>query len=469
MMEGWQPYPEYKDSGVPWLGEIPSHWEILRSGLLFREVVDTGHPDLELLSIDRFKGIIKQHETGRKERASEDRSIYKRIKKGDLGYNLMNAFMGSVGISPHDGILSPAYAVGRPQKPMNPLFYHYLYRTPIYTGEFDCCSYGIMYERNRLYNERFKPIPAPYPSLIEQDQIVRTIQYFEFLIKDYITKKRKTIDLLNEQKQAIIHQAVTRGLDPSVPMKPSGIEWLGEIPEHWDITKIRNLIFGIEQGWSPDCESKPAEIDEWGVLKVGCVNYGIFNEKENKTLPKRTKPLSEYEIHPGDLLISRANSLELLGSCSYVYNVRPKLILCDKLYRINYNNNIIDPEYLCYFLNSIIARYQMEREATGASNSMKNIVQGTIQNVVLPFPQLNEQYSIVNNLKLETNRIQNIISITSRNISLLNEYRTRLITDIVTGKLDVRSIAATLPNIEDIPLDIPTDEEPEEEYIAEEE
>lgn len=452
-MEGLQPYPEYKDSGVPWLGEIPSHWEILRSGLLFREVVDTGHQDLELLSIDRFKGIIKQHETGRKERASEDRSIYKRIKKGELGYNLMNAFMGSVGISPHDGILSPAYAVGRPQKPMNPLFYHYLYRTPIYTGEFDCCSYGIMYERNRLYYERFKPIPAPYPSLIEQDEIVRTIQYFELLIKDYITKKRKTIDLLNEQKQAIIHQAVTRGLDPSVPMKPSGIEWLGEIPENWEIRRLK-FISKITYGISPHESTYNSE----GIGSI-LINGPDEYSKEEFGITRSLK----WTVAPVKFASKGALLFCLRGSTT------GRLNICHDNVSIGRGVAAFEPYENPIFFQYFMMALKENLKESFRGSTFPSVTSKELNNYWITKPSNAEQAGIAETLHKKCISIIRMVSLIESDIKLMNEYRTRLITDIVTGKLDVRSIAATLPDIDDITLEETGEEEPEEEFTDEEE
>src|SRR5438132_1176473 len=146
IVKAFPSYEDYSHGKADFLPKVPSHWEVIRTGALFREIVDTGHPDLELLSINRFIGITKQSETGRKIRASSDRSAYKRILPGDLGYNLMNAFMGSIGVSGQEGLLSPAYAVARSRREIEPGYFHYLYRTPLYQAQFARHSYGIMYE-----------------------------------------------------------------------------------------------------------------------------------------------------------------------------------------------------------------------------------------------------------------------------------------------------------------------------------
>jgi type I restriction enzyme S subunit len=225
-----------KDSGLDWIGKVPAHWNIVRCGQLFREVVDTGHPEAGLLSIDRFRGIIRQSETGRKERASEDRSAYKRIRPGELAYNLMNAFMGSIGISDLDSILSPAYAVAKPIREMTPAYFHHLFRTRLYTTQFDRYSYGIMYERNRLYFDRFKTIPALVPPLDEQARIVDYIADSTGRVDAAIDIRKRQIMLLQEYGNNLMSEAVTgkldvRGLELPAIDEPELLGDLGQVEE----------------------------------------------------------------------------------------------------------------------------------------------------------------------------------------------------------------------------------------------
>ncbi len=210
---GLDPTVPLKPSGIPWLSDIPKHWEILRCGNLFSEVVDTGHSTARLLSIDRFKGIMLQSDTGRRTRASEDRSSYKRVRPGQLAYNLMNAFMGALGFSTLDGIVSPAYAVAQPRRIIEPLYFHHLLRTTAYTGEFNRQSYGIMYERNRLYFERFKLVPALVPPLEEQRQIARSIEEQTASSNAVLARAYREIDLLREYRTRLTADAVTGTLD----------------------------------------------------------------------------------------------------------------------------------------------------------------------------------------------------------------------------------------------------------------
>ncbi len=210
---GLDPNVKLKPSGIPWLGDIPAHWEVKRCGSIFYEVVDTGHPTALLLSIDRFKGVIPQSDTGRRTRASENRSAYKHVRSGQLAYNLMNAFMGALGFSDYDGIVSPAYAVAQSRMEVDPRFFHELFRTTAYTGEFNRLSYGIMYERNRLYFERFKLVPVLVPPLAEQRTIVLGIDNKTRNLHTAITHLDHEIALLREYRTRLVADVVTGKLD----------------------------------------------------------------------------------------------------------------------------------------------------------------------------------------------------------------------------------------------------------------
>jgi type I restriction enzyme S subunit len=210
---GLHPDVPLKPSGIPWLGDIPQHWETIRCSGLFREVIDVGHPNARLLSIDRFKGIIPQDETGRKTRASHDRGAYKRVRPGQLAYNLMNAFMGALGFSQYDGIVSPAYAVAQPLQEIETRYFHHLLRTSSYTGEFNRLSYGIMYERNRLYFERFKVVRALLPPLGEQKAIADWIEANTGTLTTAIARTEREIALMQEYRTRLTADLVTGKLD----------------------------------------------------------------------------------------------------------------------------------------------------------------------------------------------------------------------------------------------------------------
>jgi type I restriction enzyme S subunit len=228
-------------------------------------------------------------------------------------------------------------------------------------------------------------VELPFPPYGEQRQIALFLDRETAKIDVLIAEQWRLIELLKQKRQAVISHAVTKGLNPHAPMKPSGIEWLGDVPAHWELTKIKWLAKSIEQGWSPQCESYPAETQkEWGVLKVGCVNGGSFNPSENKMLPPELEPIPALAISRDDLLVSRANTRDLVGSAAVAERDHPNLMLCDKLYRIRFKADLYSPRLASYYLGSTPVRGQIELEATGASPSMLNIGQSAIMELVVP-------------------------------------------------------------------------------------
>lgn len=282
------------------------------------------------------------------------------------------------------------------------------------------------------------------PPFEEQKAIARFLDFKTAKIDTLIAEQQTLLDKLAEKRTALISHAVTKGLDPSVPTKDSGVAWLGEIPTHWKMTRVRFVIEDLEQGWSPQCNNYPADDDQWGVMKVGCVNGDQFDSTENKSLPDEIDPLVQYEITAGDILVSRANTKELLGSAALVRSIRPRLLLCDKLYRMK-ASTLVDSDYLVKFLRSSIARYHYERHATGASGSMQNIGQDTLKNLPLPLPPKSEQKTITDYLNNFGHEISSQIEKVERVIERLQEYRTTLITSAVTGKIDVREYSSPRP------------------------
>lgn len=248
------------------------------------------------------------------------------------------------------------------------------------------------------------------------------------------------LEKLKEKRIAVITQAVTRGLNPAAPLRDSSIPWLGQVPEHWEVKRLRFAVATLEQGWSPQCDNQPADDDCWGVMKVGCVNGDTFDPHENKALPAELEAKEHYELKPGDIIISRANTKDLLGSAAIVpADVRTKLLLCDKLYRVRTSEEV-DEEFLTFYLRTPAARYQYEREATGASNSMQNIGQDTIKNLIMTLPPSPEQKLICEAIRKSVLRLDKLMTATETAIARLTEYRTTLITAATTGKIDVRNV-----------------------------
>lgn len=450
MIHDLKPYPAYKDSGVPWLGEVPEHWEVKRNKLFMKEINErSADGSEELLTVSKYTGVTK-----RRDKISEEGKLltnaaslvgYKNVNNGDLVINIMLAWNGSLGASPVEGIVSPAYCVYRAEKNIEPRFVHYLFRTPLFTGVFKTVSTGVVDSRLRLYPEEFFRLQSLIPPLPEQTAIVRYLDHMDRRIRRYIHTKQKLIKLLEEQKQAIIHRAVTRGLDPDVKLKDSGVEWLDEVPEYWETIQLTRVLFSIEQGWSPVASEDKVQEEQWAVLTLSSVKKGKFYPQENKPLALSLEIPPNLEVKNEDFLLTRSNTRNLVGDVCVVEETREKLMLCDLIYRLRLDTNKLNPHFLMYQLLSPTGRRQIEGDARGSSSTMVKISQGHIKGWNILLPSLNEQVEIVNYLTNKCSSIDFVVNQAEQEINLIKEYRTRLISDVVTGKLDVREAAANLP------------------------
>ena len=437
----WKPYPDYKDSGVEWLGEIPAHWKVKR--LKFVAPSSTAKltekpDDLPYLGLENIES-----QTGRLLLDTPIENVESTVglfNKGNVIFGKLRPYLAKVVCVDFSGVCTTELLVLQPNALVNGKFLFYRLLSKDFIKLVNSLTYGT--KMPRVSSEQIGNLPISLPPLAEQRAIDSFLDRETARINTLIEKKERLIELLQEKRAALISNAVTKGLDPTVPMKDSGVEWLGEIPAHWEVKRMKFCLDSIEQGWSPTCENRPAELDEWGVLKVGCVNGVKFNPDENKALPAEMQPIPELEIKQGDVLVSRANTRELLGSASVVTKVRPHLLLCDKLYRLYILPKTVNPTYLVLAMGSSIIRFQLERDATGASNSMQNISQGTILNLAIPLPDMLEQHAIVAHLNIETAKIDALISRIRDGTEKLKEYSSALISAAVTGKIDVRGETA---------------------------
>ena len=436
-------YPIYKDSGVEWLGQVPEHWEVLpcRAIVHERTAKNEGAACTDYLSLMANVGIIPYAEKGDVgNKKPEDVSKCKIVTRGDFVINSMNYGIGSYGLSDYDGVCSPVYIVLKPQNDIvESRFAFRIFENRTFQTFAQSFGNGILEHRCAINWDILKPIGVGVPPMDEQKAILAFLDRETGKIDALVAEQRRLMELLKEKRQAVISHAVTRGLNPAAPLKPSGIEWLGDVPAHWEVKKVKHLTRSIEQGWSPQCEGYPAETEsEWGVLKVGCVNGGTFTPSENKVLPPELEPIPSLGIVSGDLLISRANTRELVGSAAVVGRDYPNLLLCDKLYRLRFIPDRCSPVFACRYLGSSAVRGQIELGATGASASMVNIPQSAILELAIAAPPFAEQHTITTFLDAELAKLDTLTAEAQRAIDLLQERRIALISAAVTGQIDVR-------------------------------
>ena len=447
----YKAYPEYKDSGVEWIGKIPRDWSILSLKRCVDGVTNgiwgtepNGHHDLVVLRVadfDRNRLVVSDEKlTYRSITKKEAES--RLLTKGDLLIEKSGGgdktLVGCVVLFDKDypAVTSNFVAKMTPNEGYSSRFLLYAFSL-LYDGRVNFSSIKQTTGIQNLDSDAYLMEKFCFPIKANQEKIANFLDYETAKIDTLIEKQQRLIELLTEKRQAVISHAVTKGLNPDVPMKDSGVEWLGKVPAHWEITRIKHVVNTFEQGWSPQCDSRPADKDEYGVLKVGAVNYGEFRADENKALPPELTPRKQYQIKKDDLLISRANTKELVGSAAIVGKDYPQLLLCDKLYRLRLNANAL-PSLIALYLSIAPVRGQIELQASGASHSMQNISQDVIKELPCLIPPLDEAQKLVENINGRLEVFNQITRKSQQQIQLMQERRTALISAAVTGKIDMR-------------------------------
>lgn len=277
----------------------------------------------------------------------------------------------------------------------------------------------------------------PCPSQDIQRHIANYLDRETSRIDGLIAEKKCMLALLEEKRSALISRVVTRGLDLEAPVKDSGQEWLGEIPAHWGVLRLKFATSGIDQGSSPQCYSYPAGPGEWGVLKTGCVNGGEFREQENKALPDDAEAFPDSEVHQGDVLMSRASgSVYLIGSVAHVTRQpAARLLLSDKIYRFRVRSAVLNPRFLVLAMSARYLRHQIKSVISGAEGLANNIAKSDIMELLLVVPPMLEQERIVNFLDRAISNSQVLCGSLGESIALANERRAALITAAVTGQI----------------------------------
>lgn len=447
---GLRVYPEYKDSGVPWLGWIPAHWNCLPHRALFDEIVRQGHIREELLSVTISRGVMQQSDllqnSSKKDSSNLDKSKYKLVEPGDIAYNKMRAWQGAVGVSRHRGIVSPAYIVNRPRSGNMPEYFHYLFRTPGFAKEAERWSYGITSDQWSLRSQHFKMIYSCVPPYQEQVSIVRYLNHLNKDICRFIRNRRRLIAVLNEQKQAIINRAVTRGIKPEVPLKPSGIDWVGDIPEHWNFVRMKQLA-KVHTGITLGKNYLDKHLEERPYLRVANVQTDRLDLRLVKTVMIPPSEIAGSELMPGDVLMTEGGDIDKLArGCVWRGEIKGCLHQ-NHIFAVRLDQRQLKPDYLVALMASQHGRIYFELTAKRTTN-LASTNKTTLGAFPLVLPDIEEQIQILKFINEETREINALLDRTDREISLIQQYRSRLIAEVVTGKIDVRHLAPPSGSIE---------------------
>jgi type I restriction enzyme S subunit len=450
MIEGLQPYEQYKESGLPWLGRCPKHW-VIKRGKSYMTCIDQRSKagKEELLTVSSARGVIPRNTAKVTMFKAESYAGYKLCWPGDLVINSLWAWGGGLGVAQHHGIISTAYSVYRPRlsAQMNPRFLHELVRSSAFNWELHVRSKGIWISRLQLTDTSFLDAPIPLPSPDEQAAIVHFLDFAKWKCDGFIRAKRKLIALLGEQKQVIIHHAVTRGINPNVSFKPTGIPWLGDIPRHWRVAPLGRLCASRCDG-PFGSGLKSAHYVDSGVRVVRLQNIGSGDFRNRAAAfidPKHYATLGDHSVIAGDLLVAGLGDEKIPAgrACVAPAGIEPAMVKAD-CFRFRLRDGVAEAEFLAQHL-SATAAIATACLSTGATRLRINLSATASRGVALP-PR-GEQQEIVALIGKTTAPLNAAIARAEREIALMQEFRTRLTADVVTGKLDVRAAAANLPAI----------------------
>lgn len=417
MIADLKPYAAYKDSGLPWLGRVPEHWSRRRMKFLFKERAQKGFPDEPLLAATQTKGVVRKDDYGKRTvTAMKDLHLLKLVETGDFVISL-RSFEGGIEVSHCRGIISPAYTVLTPTRDATQSYYSRFFKSADFVRSLTLFVTGIREGQNIDY-ERMSRAYMPLPPVDEQLAIGRFMDWANGRLERTIRAKRRVIALLTEQKQAIIHRAVTRGLDSTVALKPSGIPWLGDIPQHWEVWPLRRCISIRSGDFLDSVRLRTEPRESHSVPVIGGNGVMAFTDCINN--------------RGETIVIGRVGAL-----CGNVHLVSGDAWITDNALRISRIRGFDAP-----YLSEQLRAMNLNRLAN--ANAQPLVTGGIIKSQRIAKPPIEEQELIARALIDMVAPTVAAISRLKHEIELLREYRTRLVADVVTGKLDVREAAARL-------------------------
>lgn len=438
-----RPYPAYKPSGASWLGDVPGHWDVVQLGRIGVFSKGTGGTkDDEVpdgIPCVRYGDLYTTHKyfisQTRGYISPTKESAYTEIKRGDVlfptsGETIEEIGKSAVNLMPAQVLCGGDLIIFRPTIPIDPRFAGYLLDCPAAQTQKSMMGRGITIMH--IYSSQLKYLWLALPPLDEQAAIVRYLDHTDELINRYISAKERLIALLEEQRQAVIRQAVTCGLDLSTHRKASGVPWLGDVPQYWDVRRVKHLYYeSDERSLSGDEE----------LMSVSHIT-GVTPRKQNVTMFLAESNEGYKLCRPGDIVVNTMWAyMAALGVARQVGLVSPSY----GVYRPK-NADLLDPEYVDLLLRTENYRVEYNRRSTGITASRLRLYPDTFLDLPLLYPPPDEQTAIVKRLSLATAEIDADIARARRHIALLNEYRTRLIADAVTGQIDVRRAVVGLPD-----------------------
>ena len=433
MIAKLQTYPKYKNSGIEWLGVIPSEWDILPFKKIFKlsnERVENT-PSLDLaLSVSGYRGVEPRNiESMEGQMPSEDIGKYRIVRRGQLAVNTMWLNYAGLGVSDYEGYISPAYRSYNIDRAVNKKFVHHLLRSPLYIQKYTSMLYGLRPNSLQVKNDDFEKIEILVPPPETQKKIADFLDEKTKIIDELVAKKEKLIELLREKRAVLITHAVTKGLDLKAKMKPSGIDWLGDIPEEWGVKRLKFVSNYVKTGSTPDSEKQ--EYFDFG--NIPWFTPGDFNEKID--LNDASKKITSKAVIDGKARLFRKDSILLVG----IGATLGKIGFCKTEFSANqqinviYINNSNLPRFYAYYLLAIAEIII----STSNASTLGILNQEKTKQILCVVPSKQEQIKIVEYIDKQWTEFENVMKKVKNQIGQLKEYRSSLIYSAVTGKVKV--------------------------------
>lgn len=425
-------YSTYKNSGVEWLGEIPRHWEALSNKFIFKlnkNLVGKKSSDYDLLSLT-LNGVIKRDMENPQGKFPAEFDTYQEVKKGDFIFCLFDVeeTPRTVGLSDFDGMITGAYTVMQVNEHFDNSFLYYFYLNldagkrmkPLYTGL-----------RNTISKDNFFSFKTFVPPIEEQTAIANFLDDKTTKIDQAIAIKEKQIELLKERRQILIHKAVTRGLNENVKLKDSGVEWIDEIPEHWEVCFFKRVIRLIKDGTHGTYQRvsegrvllSAKNVHPDGIRISG--EESLISEKDYLNITKNGFPKK------GDLLVTCVGTI----GRAFVYDLEESLAFQRSVAFLRLNKLKADSIFFKFYVESTI--YQFALKQLTKTSAQGGVYMGDIMNSIIIFPPLSEQNEIANYIQTQSTKIATAISLKEQEIEKLREYKISLVNGVVTGKVKV--------------------------------
>ncbi len=424
-------YEDYVDSGVEWLGDLPSHWDAVKMKFLFKDTSMKNKPNETLLSVTQSQGVVpREWVENRMVMPSGNLESFKFIAKGEFAISL-RSFEGGLEYCHHDGIISPAYTVLKTKKDyLLAGYYKYLFKSQTFISELQTSIVGIREGKNISYEELQYSL-LPIPAEEEQTRIANFLDKKTALIDEAISIKEQQISLLKERKQIIIQQAVTQGLDPNVPMKDSGVDWIGDIPEHWEVVPLKRLAV-----LSPSVKVSNRKSKELVTfLAMEKVSTDGFIDQDT-LMPICDVSQGFTVFNRGDVIVAKITPCFENGKSAWLNNLQTEFGYGSTEFHVLRCGQRIIGSFLYLIVSSPLFLNAGEAMMTGSAGQ-KRVPSSFIQNFPTAIPGVAEQEKIVSKVKELFSQIDVVVASTVNQIEKLKEYKTTLINSAVTGKIKI--------------------------------